>query len=167
MKAAIAIVTAAALWLPAAASAASPPGVLAQLAVPFGCTLDQIQTPLPACTNGARGIQIPSGIALSPDGFSAYVTSAGGNALAVFDRDPTSGALFQKDGTAGCVVDEASPNISGCANNVRGMDGPQDVAVSPDGEHVYVAAVTGSIAVFDRDQITGVVTQKTGTDGCL
>src|SRR4051812_22982423 len=168
MKAAVAIVIAAALWLPAAAGAATPPGVLAQLGSPFGCTLDQDVPPLAACINGARGLGVPNSMALSPDGLNAYVTGVNGNTVAVFDRDFSTGALFQKDGKAGCIVDEPSPNIAGCTNTGRGLDQPIDVAVSPDGAHVYVTASTSSsIAVFDRDPFTGVITQKSGTDGCL
>src|SRR5690349_493870 len=122
MKAAVAIAIAAALWLPAAADAASLPGVLAQLAAPFGCTLDQNQAPTPSCINGARGMEFPSALALSPDGFNVYVVSPGSNAIAIFDRDPTTGELFQKDGAAGCIVDEPSPNIPTCTNTARGLD---------------------------------------------
>jgi DNA-binding beta-propeller fold protein YncE len=48
------------------------------------------------CTDG-RGLDAAHHLAVSPDGRSVYVASAGG-ALAVFDRDPATGALSQKPG---------------------------------------------------------------------
>ena len=91
----------------------------------------------------------------TPGGFNAYVAGETSDSIAVFDRDPGSGALFQKFGTAGCIVEEPSPNIAGCSNTARGLDNPTDIAVDPLGEHVYVTARdSGSVAVLDRNPVT-------------
>jgi DNA-binding beta-propeller fold protein YncE len=162
------LLLAVALWLPAGAGAASPPGALAQLGSGFGCQVDEGQAPVAPCVAGVRGIDTPTDLALSPDGFSAYVAGAESDAIAVFDRDPGTGALFQKPGTAGCIVEEPSPNIAGCANVARALDRPTNVAVSPDGTHVYVTATdSNSVVTFDRDVFTGVLTQKSGSEGCI
>ncbi|HUT09033.1 MAG TPA: beta-propeller fold lactonase family protein, partial [Thermoguttaceae bacterium] len=80
--------------------------------------------------------------ATSPDG--RYVYSIRWDTLAVFLRNPLSGELtlmqMLKDGEDG----------------VDGLDEPKDVAVSPDGCHVYVAGCfDDAVAVFRRDAVTG------------
>jgi len=86
-------------------------------------------------------------IAISPNGRSVYVASAESDALAIFDRDPRSGALTQKRGSAGCVADEYS-DVTGCRNAPLfiGLEGGA-LTVSPDGRNVYVG--TG-LAIFNR-----------------
>ncbi len=98
---------------------------------------------------------------VSPDGRNVYVASAASDAIAVFDRDPATGALTQKAGTAGCVSETGTGGL--CADG-KALDGAFEVAISPDGRTVYVASPNSdSVAVFDRDEATGGITQKTGT----
>ena len=82
--------------------------------------------------------------------------------MAVFDR-AADGTLTQKPGTAGCISDTgAGPCVDGTA-----LDAAARVAVSPDGESVYVASfVSDAVAVFDR-AADGTLTQKPGTAGCI
>jgi 6-phosphogluconolactonase (cycloisomerase 2 family) len=73
-----------------------------------------------------------------------YVTGFDENAVAVFGRDETSGALrfveTQRDGLNG---------VDGLANAVA-------VVVSPDGQYVYLAGVAdNALAIFQRDEDTG------------
>ena len=79
--------------------------------------------------DGVDGIDFAQAITLSPDGSHVYVAGLGDNAIAVFSRDAVSGALtfveVQRDGIGG----------------VDGLDGIWCVVVSPDGAHVYSAAV--------------------------
>ncbi len=77
--------------------------------------------------------------AVSSDGQNVYVASFDGSSLFVYSRDSGTGALtllqVHKDGQAG----------------VDGLAFAHAVAVSPDGENVYVAAQTdNAIAVFTR-----------------
>ena len=49
----------------------------------------------------AVGLGGPNSVAVSPDGKNVYATSAQGNSIAIFRRDPTTGALAQSvSGTA-------------------------------------------------------------------
>ena len=92
---------------------------------------------------GVSGIDQPAAIAISPDGAQLYVAGSGSNAVAIFARDADTGALHP----AGVVRD---------GRGVQGLDQPGDVALSPDGAHVYVAGFDDdALAVFSRDAVTG------------
>jgi 6-phosphogluconolactonase (cycloisomerase 2 family) len=94
-----------------------------------------------------NGVGTPVREALSPDGTNLYVVSSTTDTLAVFARNPGTGALVflqsQKDRTGG----------------VEGLAGVSSVTVSPDGRHVYATAyASGTVTVFRRDADTGVLT---------
>jgi hypothetical protein len=74
---------------------------------------------------------------VSPDGASVYVAADGADAVDVFSRSPTGGALT----FTGCVG-----QLSGCtATSPAGaIAGPNGVAISPDGASVYAASVDAS-----------------------
>ncbi len=119
-----------------------------------------------------RGVLGASGIALSADGRSLYVTSERG--VAVLRRSTRSGALRQLAGTAGCIAPAA---IDGCAigRAVGGSDAPtaifgkfgaRRIVVSRDGARVYAASSTG-IAVFARSPAGGSLRQLPGAAGCI
>ena len=79
------------------------------------------------CADG-HGLSNPQGLAVSPDGKSVYVATAGG--VARFIRNTTTGAISQPAGTAGCISETgAGP----CADGHQ-VQSAQDVAVSPDGK---------------------------------
>lgn len=98
------------------------------------------------------GLDGAAGVAVSGDGKNVYVVSTQDDAIAHFDRDDTTGMLLfrgsMKEGEDG----------------VTGMNGARDVAVSPDGAHVYVtsywgaAGTGGTVAVFARHPLTGALT---------
>jgi DNA-binding beta-propeller fold protein YncE len=137
-------------------------GALSEKPAPDTCIVDEQSVPsAPDCTEG-KLLDRAETVVLSANGRSAYVSSDFG--LAVFDRDPASGALTQKGGAAGCISDLVTPDC----NDGTALSGAREAAVSPDGENVYVAARKdyGAVAVLDRD-IAGVLTQKPGQDGCV
>ncbi len=122
------------------------------------------------CTDG-EGLAVAFSVAVSPDGASVYVASgdladfAPRGAVAVFNRNPTSGTLTQKPGTAGCISETGSGGL--CADG-KALVGPRSITVSSDGASVYVASVYGdAVAVFERDPQSGTLTQKAGTAGCV
>ena len=55
-----------------------------------------------ACAKGAALVE-PRSLGLSPDGKNLYFPATTAAAIAVFSRDPTSGALRQLAGTSGCI----------------------------------------------------------------
>ncbi len=69
-------------------------------------------------------------VAVSPDGASVYLASSASDAVAIFDRNTSTGALNQKAGTAGCVSEDGTGGA--CQDGVA-LDGAAGVAVSPDG----------------------------------
>ena len=83
---------------------------------------------------------------VSPDGAHLYITELFDDTLDVFRRDAATGKLS--------FVEEHADDAAG----VDGLGGPFDVAVSPDGDHVYVAAVEGAVSVFARDPGSGRLT---------
>jgi DNA-binding beta-propeller fold protein YncE len=112
---------------------------------------------------GARSINGANDVVISPDGRNVYVASFSSDAVAIFDRDPATGALTQRPG-AGCIAHAGAGNCS----PGRALDGPTDLAISPDGRNVYVtASESNSVAIFDRDPATGDLTQDAGMGGCL
>jgi DNA-binding beta-propeller fold protein YncE len=99
---------------------------------------------VPAATCAtARNVRGTTTVVVSPDGASVYLGGSAG--LAIFTRDPATGALAQLAGRAGCL--HRGPPGPRCAG-MRGNDAATGVAVSPDGRHVYLAG--GGIAAFRR-----------------
>jgi 6-phosphogluconolactonase (cycloisomerase 2 family) len=107
--------------------------------------------------NGVDGLAGAYAVTVSPDGAHVYAAGLGDNAVAVFSRDAATGALAfveaQRDGVGG----------------VDGLASIGSVNVSPDGNHVYTAAMNGGLAVFSRNTTTGALTfvevQRNGVGG--
>ena len=69
--------------------------------------------------------------AFSPNGLQLYVPAAGSDTLSIFNRSKTTGLLTRR---AQCF---ALAGANGCTSNAV-LDHPFAVAVTPDGENVYV-----------------------------
>jgi DNA-binding beta-propeller fold protein YncE len=158
----------ASLLLPAAATAAPAPGTLSQLPGSAGCLVDR-SAPSGSC-GVARALKGPGpfmgsrAIAVSPDGKNVYVASSKSDAVAIFKRNARTGRLVQPPGTGGCI---AAQGAGGCAKAV-GLDGPNSVAVSPDGRSVYVTSRSAdSLTVFARSPGSGSLTQLPAGFGCI
>jgi 6-phosphogluconolactonase (cycloisomerase 2 family) len=102
-------------------------------------------------TAGVDGLDAAEAIAVSPDGKSVYVAAEEDDAVAVFERDTSTGLLtfveVQRDGIGG----------------VDGLALAGAVALDPAGENVYVASSRGPgggdwAAVFSRNAATGALT---------
>ena len=135
-------------------------GAIAQPAGATGCVSETGAGP---CVDG-HALNGASGVAVSPDGKNVYVASFVSRAVVRLSRNTTTGAIGQPPGTAGCVSETgAGPCADGHA-----LDGPSDVAVSPDGKNVY-AGVPYSDAVvrLNRDTTTGAIAQPAGSAGCI
>ena len=104
---------------------------------------------------------MPAGLAESVDGRQLYVavntsSPTGFTGLQIFNRDPATGAVAARPGANGCF---AGVDSSASCQLITGIDStgmPRDVAVTPDGRNVYVAAI-GNVALlnFARDTTTG------------
>lgn len=80
----------------------------------------------------------PSDVVLTPDGGTLYVSGASNDAVSRFSVDPSGTLAYQ-----GCVSDDGS---GGACTNVPGtaFDGPSALAVTPDGDSLYVASGSSS-----------------------
>jgi DNA-binding beta-propeller fold protein YncE len=117
-----------------------------------------------ACTK-AKALAAPSSVAVSPDDRTVYVSSLLSDAVAVFRRNTTSGALTQLPGTAGCISESGSGGQ--CAAG-KGLDGPRSIAISGDGKNAYVTSLhSNAVAVLARNPDTGHLTQRAGLGGCV
>nr|WP_221383003.1 beta-propeller fold lactonase family protein [Actinoplanes polyasparticus] len=117
-------------------------GLLTQPDGPAGCVADSAALPSGCATT--PGLVSPAGLGMAPDGTSLYVAANGSDAVVTFSRDPTSGSLVP----VGCVAD-ARAAVTGCLS-APGLADPNGVAVTPDGGHLYVASLQGTISVFAR-----------------
>ncbi|MBK7917767.1 MAG: beta-propeller fold lactonase family protein [Chloroflexi bacterium] len=96
----------------------------------------------------------PRGIAVSPDGQQVYVAGSTSDNFLVYNRDAGTGLL---------TIDQIWTNGEG--GFITGLDGPEGVAVSPDGRYIYVAATNGdSVVIFYRDNDSFVGYEDTVTD---
>jgi DNA-binding beta-propeller fold protein YncE len=148
------------IWLAPAALHAVPP--LEQLPGTAACISD---TGTAGTCDDGRALDFPATVVVSPDGRNVYVASLVSDAIVAFDRDANTGTLAQQGIPDGCVSDDGSNGD--CTDGVA-LQGAIGAAVSPDGGNVYVASqFAGAVAVFDRDVITGALTQKASTAGCI
>ena len=135
-------------------------GAITQPAGSAGCVSE---TGAGTCADG-HGLDVPTGVAVSADGKSVYVTSAVSDAVARFTRNTTTGAITQPAGSAGCVSETGAGT---CADG-HGLNAPESVAVSADGKSVYVASMfSDAVARFNRNTTTGAITQPAGSAGCV
>ena len=138
-----------------------------------GCLLDSTSS-VPGCVTSAdsslRGV---GSVAVSPDGNFVYVAARESGALTIYTRNP-DGSLTRLSGADGCIEEAGTtPCASGTAG--IGLEGPNSIAISPNGSHVYVASfvnagenTTGTtVAVFARNSTTGALTQLPGKEGCF
>ena len=136
----------------------SSTGALTQAGDGTGC-LSNAETP--GCTTG-RALDGADVVVVSPDGKNVYVGAFFGNAVAVFMRDESTGALTQPADASGCITDAAT---DGCATGLK-LRAPEGMAISSDGKNVYVAAaVSNALNAFSRDPSTGALTQMGDTAG--
>lgn len=104
---------------------------------------------------GVEGIGGAYSVAVSPDGKSVYVAGYDDNALAVFDRNTDTGVLafqtfFQDD-------------VEG-----DNLFNPCDVAVSPDGRHVYLLSYFDeAIVVYERNARNGYLARSSVNESSI
>lgn len=143
-------------------------GVLRQLPGSAGCLLAPARAA--RCSHrGARRHLWPVVLAVSADGRNVYALTGGneGNALLVFRRNASTGALRELATRDGCI---ATPAVSGSAcTAAASLAGPSfcySLALSRDGRNLYLGSC-GDLTVFSRNGATGGLTQLPGLSGCI
>jgi 6-phosphogluconolactonase (cycloisomerase 2 family) len=136
---------------------------------PQGCVDDDDTNPL-LCALEVPGLDNPRDIAVTNE--AVYVASFGDDAIVALDRNPATGALT----SSGCVDDDDDPGQGpdACAAETNGMRDAATVAISPDGEFVYVGSGNDDAIVrFDANPTTGALTAidciedvNSGPDNC-
>ncbi len=94
--------------------------------------------------DGVDGIANPRGVFVAPDGGHVYVAGADDDAIAIFSRDSSTGALTW----LGQVVEGV--------DGVSGLFGLYNVTGDPAGNHIYTSG--SYVGVFSRDAGTGLLT---------
>jgi len=149
-----------------ATSQALTQGALSQLAPPSNCVTEEEISNTSGCgTLVPFGLDYAYQVQVSPDGKNAYSVAAAGD-LIEYRRDPSSGALS----VIGCISSEPSSHPP-CASknatmNVTAVDEPTALAISPEGNSVYVVSQGGGandLAAFSRNPETGLLTKV----GCV
>jgi DNA-binding beta-propeller fold protein YncE len=122
--------------------------------VPKGCIEDN-DTGSGDCADTADGLGGAFSVAVSPDGANVYTTALDDSAIGIFGRNQTSGKLTAKD----CFDDAAGPDT--CGDSIDGISGTDGIAISPDGESLYVTAInSNSVARFNRNANSGGLTSQ-------
>ncbi len=125
-------------------------------------------TPIPGAVSGGAQTALDAlfSVVVGADGESLYTASYESDAVARFDRDPSTGELA----FAGCISSDSE--VGGCVpvpgatpfGVGTGLDGLSSVAASADGKRVYAASFDGdAVARFDRDPGSGALSYQ----GCI
>ena len=142
-----------------------PTGSLAQLPSPSNCvSFEGAGGDLGCGTLIPSGLERIRGITISPDGRNVYAAdhlkgSAG--ALIEFSRNQATGALSEigcvTGGTTVCAPENDVPEV-------KAMNAPEIVKVSPNGANVYVTTtLENALVTFSRNPETGLLTET----GCI
>ncbi|MEI7341483.1 beta-propeller fold lactonase family protein [Pectobacterium brasiliense] len=103
-------------------------------------------------------LKSPSGIVLSSDGTSAYISNLGNDSITVLSRDAETGTLdyVTTINKSTIAADTKSAEIP---PDDRYLNGLQDIVISPDNRFVYVSSNSqGTVSIFSRDVDTGALT---------
>lgn len=101
--------------------------------------------------DGLVGLDQAIHLTLGPDDDELYVAGVNDDAIAVFERDASTGTLN--------LIDTEQNGVSAGGATVMGLTDVEHVAVSPDGSHLFaLSGSTGQIAVFGRSSADGTLT---------
>ena len=114
------------------------------------------------CAATAEGLNSARFVAVSPDNEHVYVTGGDESAVAIFDRNPSTGALT----SVGCAEGSDAPGGTACTTSLgTPLDGAEGIAVSTNGAQVYVAAQdVSSLATLTRTPASGALAFAAATN---
>jgi DNA-binding beta-propeller fold protein YncE len=140
----------------------------------IGCIADFSAASNTSCTDNETGSGLvrPAAIAISPKGQNVYVAAQDSHGIGTIAEFSINGGGSLSE--VGCVAEntgETDGVTSDCGDTNQfghGIRQPVALAVSPDGNDVYVADKTGNaIAVLTRDPSTGALSQPGEADDCI
>src|SRR5205085_1528605 len=103
-------------------------------------------------TNGQNGVTGMAGVfrvTVSPDGAYVYTANYSDSSVSVFQRDQSTGKLT--------FVTTYTQGVGG----IDGLGVATSVTISPDGKRLFATGFSSeAVAVFDRDLLTGLLTEK-------
>jgi len=151
----LALVTLVGYARPSAAAAVGS-GSLSQLPAPSDCVGEEETQRAICATKIQFGLNFAYQAAVSPDGRNVYSVAIDG-ALEEYRRNPADGALT----VIGCLTGTTSPPTCAPENEQSGItvvDSLAAIAISPDGENVYVLDQDKNMVVeLSRDPETGLL----------
>jgi hypothetical protein len=124
------------------------------------------QAPAPSGCSTGRVVGDTQAIVLSPNGLHAYAGqySVG---MSVFDRNPKTGKLTQKSGTAGCITNNGLDDTgAGTCATGRLTRGTFPLLMAPNGKTLYNGDGFGGFSTFHVNS-DGSLSQLAGTNGCM
>jgi DNA-binding beta-propeller fold protein YncE len=114
---------------------------------------------------GAKGLENPYGVTVSPEGENVYVTAFDEEAVGEFKRNTETGALTPLAGNE-CI----GSLTSSCPTTTIGLEEDIGIVASPDGKDVYVAAgakgAKGDVAALARGP-EGALEPLSTTERCI
>lgn len=133
------------------------------LSTPGTCIGESGTTDCP--NNSAKGLDDPTDVVVSPTTGNVYVSSPSSSTIAVFRPDLSE---------IGCIAQAGTANANSvCGAQAHGIDGADGLALSPDGNHLYVVGSTSqSVAELSvgangmLSQPAAVCVSSAGASGC-
>lgn len=124
------------------------------------------QAPAPSGCSTGRVVGDTQFIALTPDGKHAYAGQYS-YGMSLFNRNPKTGLLTQKPGTAGCITDDGKDNTgaSTCAT-ARLAKSTFPLLIAPNGKTLYNGDSSRGFSTFHINS-DGSLSQLAGTNGCM
>jgi DNA-binding beta-propeller fold protein YncE len=117
-------------------------------------------------TAGAKGLENPYGVTVSPEGENVYVTAFSEEAIGEFKRNTETGVLTQLAAPNECI----GSATSSCLTKTVGLKEDIGIAASPNGKDVYVAAGAksseGDVATLVRG-FEGALEPLSGKERCI
>ena len=123
------------------------------------------QAPAPSGCSTGRVVGDTQAIALSPNGKYAYAGQYQ-YGMSIFNRNPKTGKLTQKSGTAGCITDDGNDNTGAATcTAARAARATFPLLIAPNGHTLYNMDSHIGFSTFHINK-NGTLKQLSGKHGC-